>query len=318
MRTALVTGAGGFIGHHLVSFLKSKGYWVRGADIKLPEFAASHADEFHRVDLRDNEACAGAVRGMNEVYHLAANMGGIGFITSVRADVLRDNTVMDANMLEAARAATPYVFFYASSACVYPKYRQVSPDAAPLREEEALPADPEDGYGWEKLLAEQMCRHAWEEYGLPTRVARFHNVYGPLGTYQGGREKSPAALCRKIVLAPDGGEIEVWGDGRQVRSYMYIDDCVEGVWRIARSAYGQPLNLGTDRAVSIAELVDIIAAIAGKRLTVRYDPGKPQGVRGRNSDNTRLREVLRWEPRTSLEVGLKATYDWIKKEVEAA
>ena len=314
----LVTGAGGFIGHHLVKYLKDQGCWVRGADIKNPEFEATAADDFRLTDLRDIEACHAAVRGVDEVYHLAANMGGIGFITAVRADVVRDNVTMDANMLEAAGQQRVRRFFYASSACVYPKSLQESPDVAPLREEQAIPAEPEDGYGWEKLLAEQMCRYALEEHGLQTRVARFHNVYGPLGTYEGGREKAPAALCRKIALARDGDEIEVWGDGLQTRSFLSVDECVEGIWRITQSDHDRPLNLGTDRMVTVRQLAEMIIGISGKKLSLRFDPSKPQGVRGRNSDNARLRQVLGWEPRVPLEEGLAKTYRWVLEQSRKA
>jgi len=220
-------------------------------------------------------------------------------------------------MLEAARLHGVVRYLYTSSACVYPGYRQGSPDVTPLREEDAYPADPEDGYGWEKLFAERQCRHYREDYGLETRVVRFHNIYGPLGTYDGGREKSPAAICRKIALVEDDDEIEVWGDGEQTRSYCFIDDCVEGIYRLMRSEFSSPLNLGSDRLVTINQLVDIVAGVAGKDVRRRHDLTKPQGVRGRNSDNTRLREVLGWEPQTSLEEGLRRTYHWIEGQLRA-
>lgn len=314
----LVTGAGGFIGHHLMKYLKAKGYWVRGVDIKYPEYEATGADEFELLDLRRWASCLQATRRVDEVYNLAANMGGIGFIEAHKAEIMHDNVLMNIHMLEAARLNGVTRYLYTSSACVYPGYRQDTPDVRPLKEEDAYPADPEDGYGWEKLFSERQCRHYYEDYGLETRVVRFHNIYGPLGTYDGGREKSPAAICRKVALAEDGGEIEVWGDGNQTRSYCYIDDCVEGIYRLMRSEYREPLNLGSDRLVTINELVDIVARIAGKRIRKRYDRSKPQGVRGRNSDNTRLRQVLRWEPATSLEDGLEATYWWIYGQLRAA
>jgi nucleoside-diphosphate-sugar epimerase len=252
------------------------------------------------------------------VYALAANMGGIGFIHSHKAEISRDNVLINTHALEAARLNGVGRFLYTSSACVYPGYRQDSPDVTPLREEDAYPADPEDGYGWEKLYTERLCRHYREDFGLETRVVRFHNIFGPLGTYDGGREKSPAAICRKVALAADGDAVEVWGDGKQTRSYCYVDDCVEGIHRLMRSDFPGPLNLGQDRLISVDELVDIVADLAGKRLRKRYDLSKPQGVRGRNSDNTRLREVLGWEPRVSLEKGLEHTYHWIQSRLVEA
>jgi GDP-D-mannose 3',5'-epimerase len=316
--TALVAGAGGFIGHHLISYLKAEGYRVRGVDTKTPEFEPTHADEFELLDLRRWDACLQATRGVQEAYQLAADMGGIGFISAFHADVARNNVLINAHMLEAARVNGVARYFYSSSACVYPIYLQKSPDVTPLKEEHAYPADPEEGYGWEKLYAEKLCQYYTDEGKLDTRVARFHNIYGPLGTYEGGREKAPAAVCRKVALAPDGGEVEVWGDGRQTRSFMYVDDCVEGIYRLTRSDYRHPLNLGTEDLVSINELVDRVAAIAGKALAKRHDLGKPQGVRGRNSDNSRLREVLGWQPRLSLDEGLRRTYVWIEGELRKA
>ncbi len=316
MKRALVTGAGGFIGHHLVNYLVDKGYWVRGVDVKRPEYESSKAHEFELLDLRRWEHCQQATRGVEEVYNLAANMGGIGFIESHKAEIMHDNVLINMHMLEAARLNGVKRYLYTSSACVYPGYRQNSPDVTPLKEEDAYPADPEDGYGWEKLFSERQCRHYHEDYGLETRVVRFHNIYGPLGTYDGGREKSPAAICRKIALVEDGGEIEVWGDGEQTRSYCYVDDCVEGILRLMKSDYREPLNLGSDHLVTINQLVDIVAGIAGKQVRRRYDLTKPQGVRGRNSENSRLRTVLRWEPPTSLNQGLERTYRWIRAMLE--
>jgi nucleoside-diphosphate-sugar epimerase len=311
----LVTGAGGFIGHHLTNYLKNLGYWVRGVDLKHPEFDESRADEFQILDLRRWENAQRATSGVSEVYNLAANMGGIGFIEHNKAVIMHDNVLINTHMIEAARVSGVTRYFYTSSACIYPGYRQGSAEVTPLKEEDAYPADPEDGYGWEKLFSERQCRHYTEDYGLETRVVRFHNIFGPLGTYQGGREKSPAAICRKIALAADGDEIEVWGDGEQTRSYCYIDDCVAGIYRLMRSNYQHPLNLGQDRLISINQLVDIVAAIAGKHIRRRHNLSAPQGVRGRNSDNTRLREVLQWEPEISLEDGLTRTYQWIDQQV---
>ena len=312
----LVTGAGGFIGHHLVKYLQNKGFWVRGVDIKNPEFEKSSADEFFLLDLRRWENCLKAVKGMDQAYNLAANMGGIGFIETHKAEIVHDNILINIHMLEVARTNKIKKFFYTSSACVYPGYKQNSPDVAPLKEEDAYPADAEDGYGWEKLYTERACRHYMEDYGLKTHIVRFHNIYGALGTYDGGREKSPAAICRKIALAKDIDEIEVWGDGNQTRSYCYIDDCVEGIYRLMQSDYHEPLNLGTDKMVTINQLVDIVAKISGKKISKRYDLTKPQGVRGRNSDNTRLRQVLKWEPAITLEDGLKKTYLWISGQLK--
>jgi nucleoside-diphosphate-sugar epimerase len=311
----LVTGAGGFIGHHLVKRLKAEGYWVRGVDIKYPEFEPSPADEFELLDLRRWDNCLIATRGIDEVYHLAADMGGIGYITTYHADVARNNILINAHMLEASRINGVKKFLFTSSACVYPRYRQNTPDVSPLKEEDAYPADPEPGYGWEKLFTEELCRYYWQDYKFETRIVRLHNVYGPLATYEGGREKAPAAICRKIALAKDGDEIEVWGDGNQTRSFLYIDDCIEGLIRIMASEYREPLNLGSDRLVTINELVDIVAKIAGKNIKKKHDLTKPQGVRGRNSDNTRLRQVLGWEPQIPLEVGLEKTYKWVESEL---
>ena len=310
-----VTGAGGFIGHHLVRYLKDAGYSVRGVDIKLPEYEKSAADEFVQIDLRDPECCARAVRNMSEVYHLAADMGGIGYITGSHADIARNNSLMNIGMLEAARQAGVARFLFSSSACVYPQGLQKSPDVTPLKEEDAWPAEPEEGYGLEKLYMEKLCQYYREDHGIATRVVRFHNVYGPLGTYDGGREKAPAAMCRKIAEATEGGQIQVWGDGRQTRSFMYIDDCVEGIFRIMRSDYVGPLNLGTDELVTIDELAKLVMEISDKSLSLVHDPSKPQGVRGRNSDNQLLREVLQWEPSTPLRKGMEPTYRWIAQQI---
>lgn len=311
----LVTGAGGFIGHHLVRHLVDAGYRVRGVDTKPPEYGTSSAHEFELLDLRRFDNCLIATRGIDEVYHLAADMGGIGYITAFHAQIARNDTMSNVHMLEAARQNGADRFLFSSSACIYPQYLQKSPDVTPLKEEDAYPADPEEGYGWEKLFMEKMCQYYQEDYGFETRTVRFHNVYGPLGTYEGGKEKAPAAICRKVALCPDGGEIEVWGDGKQTRSFMYIDDCVEGIRRIMRSDCHHPLNLGTDEMVTVNELVDLVAEVAGKRIVKRHDLSKPQGVRGRNSDNRKLYEVLGWEPRIPLREGLAFTYQWIESEL---
>jgi nucleoside-diphosphate-sugar epimerase len=314
-RTALVAGAGGFIGHHLVTYLTQHGYRVRGADVKLPEYEESMADEFELCDLRDLGECARVTRGVDEVYQLAADMGGIGYISANRADVARNNVLINAHMLEAASRSRVSRYFYSSSACVYPVYRQESPSVRPLREEDAYPAQPEEGYGWEKLYTEKLCEYYTAEGKLDTRVARFHNIYGPLGTYEGGREKAPAAICRKVALANSGDEIEVWGDGQQTRSFCYIDDCVEGIYRLMQSECHEPLNLGSEELITIDELVDLACRVAGKRLLKRHDTTKPEGVRGRNSDNSKLRRVLGWVPGTSLEEGMRETYAWIESVV---
>jgi len=312
----LVTGAGGFIGHHLVQRLKADGHWVRGVDIKLPEYETSPADEMELLDLRKAESCLLATRGgIDEVYNLAADMGGIGYITAFHADISRNNILINAQMLEAARQNGVKRFLFSSSACVYAQGKQKNPDVTPLREEDAYPADPEPGYGWEKLFAEELCRYYYKDYGFETRIVRFHNVYGPLGTYDGGKEKAPAAISRKVALAEDGGQIEVWGDGEQTRSFMYVDDCVEGLIRIMASDYRDALNLGTDELVTINGLVDLVAKIAGKRIRKVHNLSGPQGVRGRNSDNSLTRRILGWEPSILLERGLAITYPWIESEL---
>lgn len=314
----LVTGAGGFIGHHLVTFLKQRGYWVRGVDIKYPEFAPTDADEFELLDLRRWDNCLQATRGIDEVYALAADMGGMGFISSNHAQILRNNALINLHTIEAARINGVSRYFFTSSACVYPEYLQQDANITPLKEEDVYPAQPQDAYGWEKLIGEHLCRHYREDFGLETRVVRFHNIFGPLGTWEGGREKAPAALCRKIAYAKLTGnpEVEIWGDGEQTRSFCYIDDCLTGIYKLMRSDYHEPLNLGQDRMVTINQLADIIAEIAGIEIVKKHVPG-PQGVRGRNSDNTRLRQVLGWEPEISLEEGLARTYAWIEEQVRA-
>jgi GDP-D-mannose 3', 5'-epimerase len=312
----LVTGAGGFIGHHLVTFLRKKGYWVRGVDIKNPEYSQVDADEFELLDLRRWDNCLQATRGIDEVYGLAADMGGMGFISNHHSQILHNNSLINTHTLEAARVNGAKRYFYTSSACVYPEFKQTETNVVPLKEEDAYPAMPQDAYGWEKLVMERLCTHYRLDYGLETRIVRFHNIFGEEGTWDGGREKAPAAMSRKIAMAKLTGnhEIEMWGDGEQTRSFCHIEDTLEGIYRLMRSDYNSPLNLGSDRMVSINELAHLIAEIAGIKITIKHIPG-PEGVRGRNSDNTRLREVLKWEPRLTLEQGLERTYTWIEKQV---
>ena len=313
----MVTGAGGFIGSHLVTFLKEKGYWVRGVDLKYPEFSETDADEFEILDLRRWDNCLQATRNVEEVYALAADMGGMGFISAHHAQILYNNSLINLHTLEAARTNNVKRYLYTSSACIYPEYLQEKVDVEPLKEEDAYPAQPQDAYGWEKLVSEILCKHYKEDYGIETKTVRFHNIFGEKGTWEGGREKAPAALSRKIALAKltNNPEIEIWGDGEQTRSFCYITDCVEGIFRLMKSDFSEPLNLGQDRMVTINQLADIISEIAGFEINKKHIDG-PMGVRGRNSDNTKLREVLGWEPSVSLEEGLAETYQWIEQQVK--
>ena len=315
MERVLVTGAGGFIGHHLVTYLKERGYWVRGVDLKRPEFTPIDADEFEVRDLRDRGEAMLASRGVDHVYALAADMGGMGFISAHHAEILYNNALINMHTIEGARINGVSRYLYTSSACVYPEHLQTEADVTPLKESDAYPAAPQDAYGWEKLVTEKLCEYYLSDYGFDTRTVRFHNIYGPLGTWDGGREKAPAALARKIAMVEDGGEIEIWGDGEQTRSFCHIDDCVEGIYRLMQSDYREPLNLGRDRMVTINELAGILVHISGKSgIRFRHIDG-PMGVRGRNSDNSELRRVLGWEPTISLEEGLIPTYGWIEQQV---
>jgi GDP-D-mannose 3',5'-epimerase len=316
----LVTGAGGFIGHHLVQRLVEDGHFVRGADIKHPEYGPTVAQEFICGDLREASVCKRATDGMDRVFHLAADMGGIGWITSHHAEILRNNLLIDANMIEAARLAGVNRYLYSSSACTYPEYNQETPDAPPLKESEVYPAMPEAAYGWEKLTGEKLCEHYQHDYGIETRVTRFHNVYGPEETWDGGREKAPAALSRKIAIAKLEGkhEIEVWGDGIQRRSFVYVSDVVSGLIALMDSDYSGAVNIGNDYTVSINELAEKLSLIADWTVSLKHVDGA-QGVRGRNSDNTLARTVLpAWRPLVGLDQGLGITYRWVEEQVVAS
>lgn len=312
----LVTGAGGFIGHHLVKYLQKKGYWVRGADLKKPEFEKTTADEFLLLDLRKERNCKIATTGIEEVYALAADMGGMGYISFNHSKIMRNNLLINMNTMHQACKNGVKRYFYSSSACVYPVFKQDKTNIKPLKEEDAYPAQPQDAYGWEKLVTEILLKYYSLEKGITVRIARFHNIYGPNGTWDGERSKAPAALSKKIAYAKLKKEdsIEIWGDGKQTRSFCYIDDCLTGIYKLMRSNHNEPLNIGQDRMVTINELADIISKIAGIKVKKVHVPG-PEGVRGRNSDNTKLKKVLHWEPKISLEEGLAKTYKWIEKNV---
>lgn len=308
----LVTGGGGFIGSHLARFLHDRGHFVRVADNHFNGFHdLDYFDDKAEVDLRDWESCLAVTKKIDHVYNLAANMGGIAFITEIGAEIMRDNALINTNMLEACRRNNVGKYFFSSSACVYPDFLQKDSKIQGLREDDAIPANPDSFYGWEKLAAEKLAEAYAKDYDIDVAIARYHNIYGPKGTYKGGREKSPAAICRKVAEAPNPGSITIWGDGNQTRSYCYIDDAVRGSVRLMESDYGKPLNIGSERLVSIDELADMIILISGKRIQKEHDLSKPQGVRGRNADIDLARKCLNWEPEITLEEGLKETYDWI-------
>lgn len=317
MRSALVCGAGGFIGSHLVRRLKHEGFWVRGVDLKFPEFSETGADDFVIGDLRDQAFCAAVVdRRFDEVYQLAADMGGAGyiFIGENDADIMHNSATINLNMLEVVRRRAIRRIFYSSSACMYPAYNQENPERPNCAEGSAYPAAPDSEYGWEKLFSERLYLAYRRNHGIDVRVARYHNIFGPEGTWTGGKEKAPAALCRKVAQAEPGGEIEIWGDGRQTRSFLYIDECVEGTLRLMRSDFTGPVNVGSEEMVTIDELARMIMQAAGKRLSIRHIPG-PTGVRGRNSDNRLIQARLGWAPSQPLSAGLAVTYRWIEQQV---
>jgi len=316
-KTALVLGAGGFIGGHLVHRLKREGFWVRGVDLKYPEFREVEADDFVIGDLRDPLVCRAVIdQSFTEVYQLAADMGGAGYIFTGEhdADVMHNSATINLNVLDACYRRNVSRIFYSSSACMYPAYNQEDPDNPNCAEDSAYPAAPDSEYGWEKLFSERLYLAYQRNYGIQARVARYHNIFGPRGTWRGGREKAPAAICRKVAEARSGGTIEIWGDGKQTRSFLFVDECTEATARLTGSNFSGPVNIGSEEMVSINTLVDIVCDIAGKKLERRYTDG-PVGVRGRNSDNRLIRAKLGWEPTISLRQGLEKTYAWIETQV---
>ena len=312
----LVTGAKGFIGSHLVNRLKDMGCWVRSVDVKNESHLPTREDEFHQLDLRSYGNAEKAVKDVKRVFHLAANMGGIGFITKVGAEVMRDNVLINANMIEACNQNSVERILFSSSACTYPTHLQTNPKVEPLKEEDAWPADPDNFYGVEKLFTEKLLEAYHRDHGLNVRISRQHSIYGPYCTFKGGREKALAALCRKVALAKDGDSITVWGDGNQTRSFLYIDDLVEVLALLMESSFTKPLNVGSDRLVTIDELTRLIIEVSGKRLRVQHDLSKPVGVIGRNADLRIIKYVLDWKPKVTLEEGLEKTYNWIHEQVQ--
>jgi nucleoside-diphosphate-sugar epimerase len=317
MKRILVNGAGGFIGGHMVKLLKAEGHWVRAVDLKHHEFAVSPADEFIIGDLRDQSVVADVVKGIDDVYQFAADMGGAGYIFTGEhdADVMHNSASINLNTLYYGVRAGVQRFFYSSSACIYPEYNQMDPLNPKCAEDSVYPAAPDSEYGWEKLFSERLYLAYLRNYGTAVRIARFHNIFGPEGAWTGGKEKAPAALCRKVAEAPDGGEIEIWGDGQQTRSFLYIDECIEGIRRLMDSDLADPVNIGSEEMVTINQLAEMIMQIAGKKLTIRHIPG-PLGVRGRNSDNRLIAQRLGWKPSRPLCEGLEKTYRWILTQVE--
>ncbi|MCK4910288.1 MAG: NAD-dependent epimerase/dehydratase family protein [Thermodesulfovibrionales bacterium] len=320
MKSALVCGAGGFIGNHLVTRLKGEGFWVRGVDLKFPEYSETEADDFMIGDLRDPHVCDRAVdRRFDEIYQLAADMGGAGyvFVGDNDADIMHNSGLINLNMVEACRKRNAKRIFYSSSACIYPEFNQLDPDNPKTAEDSAYPAQPDSDYGWEKLFSERLYFAFHRNFGMEVRVSRFHNIFGPLGSWNDGREKAPAALCRKVAMAPDGGEIEIWGDGKQTRSFLYMDECIEGVLRFTRGDWIGPVNMGSEEMIAINDLASMVMDIAGKKLTIKNIPG-PEGVRGRNSDNALIEQKLGWKPTQSLREGMEKTYAWIEEQVKEA
>jgi len=312
----LICGAGGFIGSHMAKKLYEEGTFVRAVDIKWDGFMDEpYYSEKLTLDLREKENCMKAAEGIDIVYQFAADMGGIGYITKIGADIMKNSSLINISMIQASLENKIKKIFFSSSACIYPEYKQLEANVTALKEDDAIPAQPDQFYGWEKLYAEKLYEGYGKDYGLNYRIARFHNIFGPYGTYEGGKEKAPAALCRKIALSSDPGEIDIWGDGEQTRSFCYIDDCLEGCIKLMNSDYKEPLNIGSDEMVTINEMADMIIEIAGKKITKKYDNSKPQGVRGRNSDNTLIKKVLGWAPSTTLREGLEKTYPWIAEQV---
>jgi GDP-D-mannose 3', 5'-epimerase len=317
MKSALVCGAGGFIGTHLVSRLKREGFWVRGVDLKRPQFSETEADEFVVGDLRDQALCRTVIdRRFEEIYQLAADMGGAGYIFTGEHDahIMHNSAMVNLNVLDNASKQKCGRIFYSSSACIYPAHNQESTSAPITSEESAYPAHPDSEYGWEKLFSERLYLAYGRNHGTEVRIARYHNIFGPLGTWRGGQEKAPAAICRKVAETPDGGEIEIWGDGEQTRSFLFVDECVEGTLRLTRSGFVGPLNVGSEEMVTINDLARMAIDIAGKKLGIRHVPG-PTGVRGRNSDNRLIRKTLGWEPEKPLRAGMEKTYAWIAEQV---
>ena len=317
-KEALVCGAGGFIGSHLVKRLRSEGYWIRGVDLKYPRFGETHADDFLIGDLRDPEVCRKVTdRPFDELYQLAADMGGAGFVFSGEndADIMHNSALINLNMVESAYIAKVKKIFYSSSACMYPEYNQMDPNNPKCSEDSAYPAAPDSEYGWEKLFSERLYFAFHRNYSLNIRVARFHNIFGPEGSWNDGREKAPAAFCRKVAETPDGGDIEMWGDGQQTRSFLYIDECLEAVRRLMASDFTGPVNIGSEEMVTINQLAEILMDIAGKRLTIKHIAG-PLGVRGRNSDNRLIQEKLQWKPSQPLSEGLRKTYRWVEAMIK--